>query len=178
MSKKNILAIIGSASPNSRNHKLVERISILTSEVFDITLMSDLKILPHFDPEQSLSDPPAPVRNFRNAIDQADGVIVCTPEYIFSIPSGLKNALEWCVATTVWNDKPGGIITASANGEKGHQELQLLLQTLSARLNEEACLLIQGVKGKINDQGMITDPATEEGLTNFIRAFTRLVGGG
>ena len=55
--KKNILAIIGSASSNSANLKLVE---------------------------------------FRDAIKNSDGIIICTSEYIFSIPSGLKNSIERC----------------------------------------------------------------------------------
>ncbi|WP_262886208.1 NADPH-dependent FMN reductase [Sphingobacterium sp. 18053] len=36
---------------------------------------------------------------------------MCLPEYIFSIPSGLKNSIEWCISTTVFSDKPVGIIT-------------------------------------------------------------------
>jgi NAD(P)H-dependent FMN reductase len=42
------------------------------------------------------------------------------------LTSGLKNAIEWCVSTTVFSDKPIGLITASASGQKGHEDLTSL----------------------------------------------------
>ena len=69
--------------------------------------------------------------------------MICTPEYIFSLPSGLKNAIEWCVATTVFSEKPIGVITASADGQKGHEELQMIIKTVMARFTTETTLLIQ-----------------------------------
>src|SRR5690606_15804926 len=93
----------------------------------------------------------------------------------FSIPSGLKNALEWCVSTTVFSDKPTGLITASASGQKGHEELQLIMKTVMAAFTEETILLIQGVKGKINDKGEITDTKTRGDLTKFIKSYKNVV---
>jgi chromate reductase len=173
--KKNIVAIIGSASSNSANLKLVEKIASLTTIDFNLILFNNLKSLPHFDPELSSNNPPSQVIEFRNEIEQADGVIICTPEYVFSIPSGLKNALEWCVATTVFSDKPCGLITASANGEKAHEELQLILRTIMARFTDETTLLIQGVKGKFDLEGNLTDNETVERLNGFINTFIKLV---
>jgi len=63
-------------------------------------------------------------------------------EYVFSIPNGLKNVIEWCVATTVFADKPSGLITASANGQKGHEELLLIMKTAMAKFTSETTLLI------------------------------------
>lgn len=116
--KHNILAIIGSASSDSANLKLVEKLVLLSENTFHVTIFQDLKLLPHFDPELSINNPPISIQKFRKSIDQADGVIICTPEYVFSIPSGLKNAIEWCIATTVFSGKPVGLITASGNGQK------------------------------------------------------------
>jgi NAD(P)H-dependent FMN reductase len=113
--------------------------------------------------------------DFRKAIENADGILICTPEYIFSIPSGLKNALEWCVATTVFSDKPAGLITASANGQKGHEELQLIMKTVMAKFNDATTLLIPGIKGKISDNGEIKDNRTKEDLQKFINAFKELI---
>src|SRR5262249_52118632 len=121
--KKNILAINGSASEQSHNLKLLKHIAALTQEAFNITIIHSLKSLPPFDPELSAENPPGIISEFRNKVSTAEGIIICTPEYVFSIPSGLKNAIEWCVATTVFSHKPLGIITASANGQKGHEEL-------------------------------------------------------
>jgi NAD(P)H-dependent FMN reductase len=173
--KKNIFAIIGSASSKSSNLKLVEKIASLTSDTFNLTIFNDLKSLPHFDPELSSDNPPGQVIEFRNNIKQADGIIICTPEYIFSIPSGLKNAIEWCIATTIFSEKPIGLITASANGQKGHEELQLILKTAMAKFTEETILLIQGVKGKFDTESNLTDTQTTKKLKEFITEFDKLV---
>jgi NAD(P)H-dependent FMN reductase len=173
--KKNILAIIGSASSNSTNLKLVEKIASLTSKEFSLTIYNDLKTLPHFDPELSSDNTPKQIIEFRKSIDQADGIIICTPEYVFSIPSGLKNAIEWCISTTIFSNKPCGLITASASGQKGHEELQLIMKTAMAKFTNETTMLIQGVKGKVNEQGQIIDKNTLENLTKFANAFCTLV---
>jgi len=173
--KKNVLVIIGSASKNSANQKLVDRFADLSKDDFNLTIFNDLKRLPHFDPELSIDSPPKLIVEFRNAIDRADGILICTPEYVFSIPSGLKNAIEWCVSTTVFSDKPVGLITASADGRKAHQELQLIMKTIMTKFTDETTLLIQGVKGKINERGIITDSKTKDDLIRFVTACKTLM---
>lgn len=175
LAKKEIFVIIGSAGKNSANQVLIDNFAALTQDHFRLTVFNDLKALPHFDPELSIADSPESIAGFREAIDRADGVVICTPEYVFSIPSGLKNAIEWCVATTVFSDKPTGLITASAHGQKGHEELQLIMKTLMAVFTGETTLLIQGIKGKVNAAGKITDTKTKDELKKFIAAFTALV---
>lgn len=173
--KKNILAIIGSASENSSNLKLVEQIAVLTTDSFDLTIYNDLKLLPHFDPELSVDNPPEQIIELRKSIEVADGIIICTPEYVFSIPSGLKNAIEWCISTTIFSDKPIGLITASANGQKGHEELQLIMKTAMAKFTDETSLLIKGVKGKFDQQGNLIDNETKIQLGKFINALMKLI---
>lgn len=172
---KKIFVINGSASKNSSNEKLIENIEQLTKDWFSLTVFNSLKELPHFDPELSITDTPKKVLEFRRSIETADGVLICTPEYVFSIPSGLKNAIEWCIATTVFSDKPTGMITASASGEKGHAELQLIMKTVFAKYTQETTLLIQGIKGKINEGGIITDRQVENDLAKFISEFRTLI---
>lgn len=173
--KKNILAIIGSASENSSNLKLVEQIAVLTTDKFDLTIYNDLKLLPHFDPELSTDNPPRQIIELRKSIEVADGIIICTPEYVFSIPSGLKNAIEWCISTTIFSDKPIGLITASASGQKGHEELQLIMKTAMAKFTDETSLLIQGVKGKFDNQGNLIDNETKKQIDKFINALMKLL---
>ncbi len=173
--KKNIFAIIGSASANSTNLKLVEKIVILSYDTFNLTIFNDLKLLPHFDPELSANNPPKQILEFRNKIEHADGIIICTPEYVFSIPSGLKNAIEWCIATTLFEDKPCGLITASANGEKGHEELQLIMKTVIAKFNVKTTLLIQGIKAKFDSESNLLDIKTTAELKNFISELDKLI---
>ena len=173
--KKKILAIIGSASQNSANQKLVDNLIFLTKDELILTIYDKLKTLPHFDPELTVDNPPQPIIELRDKIDKADGILICTPEYVFSIPSGLKNAIEWCISTTVFSDKPSGLITASASGVKGHEELQLIMKTAMAKFTNETTLLIQGVKGKIDSQGQIIDSKTTNDLKKFGNAFIVLV---
>ena len=173
--KKNIFILIGSASSNSVNEKIIDIFINLTNDLFSFTVFKDLKSLPHFDPELSVDNPPAAIITLRNNIEKADGLLICTPEYVFSIPSGLKNAIEWCVSTTVFSAKPTGLITASASGEKAHEELQLIMRTMMSNFTDETTLLIQGAKGKINEQGQLSGNKTKEELLKFIDAFKTLI---
>lgn len=147
-SKPKILFINGSASNPSSNDRLIQYLISHLSADFQPVLFDQLKSLPHFDPGLSADTPPAEILAFRSLVEQAAGVVICTPEYVFSIPSGLKNALEWCVSTVIFDQKPMALITASAHGAKGHEELLLIMRTLSAAVLPETQLLIQGIKEK------------------------------
>lgn len=171
---KHILAIIGSAGTNTANERLVNVIAEHAKDTLRITVFNQLKSLPHFDPELSVNNPPEVIVELRKQIEQADGIIICTPEYIFSIPSGLKNLFEWCVATTVFDQKPTGLITASAHGQKGHEELQLIASTVMAKFIPETTLLISGIKGKFDENGTLTDSDTTNQLLSFISAYHHL----
>lgn len=173
--KKKVLVINGSASRNSANQVLIERVAASMTGDFELTIYRDLKNIPHFDPDLSNDSPPKQVVEFRQQVDLADGILICTPEYVFSIPSGLKNAIEWCVSTTVFSDKPVGLITASTDGQKGHEELQLIMRTIMVKLTPETTLLIPGIKGRVNDKGEITDRNTVEALTKFVGHFKELI---
>lgn len=154
---KTIFAIVGSASAHSSNHHIVNHLQQEINADIHFTLFDRLKELPHFDPEESQSHPPIEIIALRQVINDADLVLISSPEYIFSVPSGLKNLLEWCAATTVFTDKPVSIITAAAQGETTHVELQRILQGLGAQIDEKRNLLIQGVKGKLDATGAIWD---------------------
>lgn len=175
MSQARVLIISGSASKNSSNERLIAKFIELTRQELQCEVFDRLKELPHFDPELTVNDTPEAIANIRTQLAKVDAVIICTPEYVFSIPSGLKNLIEWCVSTTVFSDKVCGLITASAHGAKGHEELQLLMKTLMANFTEETTLLIQGVKGKINQLGEITDKKTQQDLVSFSKSFTKLI---
>ncbi|WP_262484548.1 NADPH-dependent FMN reductase [Chryseobacterium shigense] len=114
-------------------------------------MYDDLSALPHFDTSLTDRDTPDEVLNIREKIEHSAGVLFSTPEYIFSIPSRLKNLLEWCVSTTVFSGKQVAVITASADGEKGHEELVMILKTLGATIEHQHQLLIKGIKGRFKD---------------------------
>lgn len=159
MPPKKILAIIGSASPDSSNHGIVDFLRKQLSDHSDIEVFDRLHELPFFKPDQSLHNPPLSIIKIREKIATSDVVIICTPEYIFSLPASLKNLFEWCVAVTVFSNKPCVLIVASAEGSKAFEELKLLAGTLGGTFDESTCLLIQSVKAKVS-AGSITDETT------------------
>lgn len=174
-SPKKIFAIVGSASTDSVNEKIIAYVSRQLPDNFEVIIYRDLKQLPHFDPALSADSPPERVTSVREQIEGADGLLICTPEYVFSLPAGLKNLVEWCVATTVFSDKPTGLITASSAGEKAHEQLLVIMETVTARFTTSTALLISGVKGKISAGGSVTDRGTAEALKDFAEAFKHLV---
>ncbi|QOG02021.1 NADPH-dependent FMN reductase [Flavobacterium sp. MDT1-60] len=165
-----IFAITGSTRKNSSNYKILKFISESIKTQFEVEIFEDLNKLPHFNPDLDTENPPENIISFRNKIAQADGIIICTPEYVFSLPGSLKNALEWCVSTTIFSKKKVGLITASASGEMGHEQLILIMKTLEAQF-EENLLLIQGIRGKINEEGKIIDNETFVALHQLITNF-------
>ncbi|WDF64638.1 NADPH-dependent FMN reductase [Flavobacterium sp. KACC 22763] len=169
--KIKILAISGSTRSNSSNFKILKYISNCLKPEFEVEFFEDLERLPHFNPDLDTDNPPQEITLFRNKIINANGVIICTPEYVFSLPGSLKNALEWCVSTTIFSNKKTGLITASASGEMGHEQLLLVMKTIEAKFDDATQLLIQGVRGKVNAEGEIVSEETANALQNFAENF-------
>ncbi|MFA7326944.1 MAG: NADPH-dependent FMN reductase [Candidatus Kapaibacterium sp.] len=165
-----ILAISGSTKPNSTSHKILNHIKLKFENIFELEIFDGIEKLPHFNPSITDEELPREVLDFRNRIVNADGIIFCTPEYVFSIPGSLKNAIEWCVSTTIFSHKPTAMIIAAASGEKAFESLSLILTTIETVLPEESKLLIQGAKGKVNTNGEITDSDTLEQIERVIQS--------
>jgi NAD(P)H-dependent FMN reductase len=172
---KNILAIVGSATANSSNLELVKKMAELSKGRFNMTIFDRLSGLPHFDPALTSENTPDKIVAVRKLIEAADGILFSTPEYIFSIPAGLKNLLEWCVSTTLFSQKPVAVITASANGEKGHEELKMILRTVESVVPDNTTLLIKGIRAKLDPDGRLTDPATLSQIEDLLMNFHHLI---
>ncbi len=168
-SRKNILAICGSTRVHSANKDVINTLAELSKDTLNISIYEDLTTLPYFNQDLSIKNTPQSVLDFREAISKADGIIICTPEYIFSLPGIWKNAIEWTVSTTVFADKPTALITASSSGHKAHESLLLVMNTLSIKTNDEMCVLISGVKTKLDAQGQIIDEALIIQLKQLIK---------
>ena len=171
--KKKILAIIGSTKANSSNLRLIKKLGELATEIFDLTIYEGISELPHFNPDLDNENPPKKIMEFRQQISESDGVIISTPEYVFSLPGSLKNALDWCVSTTIFSQKPVGLITASASGEKGHEDLKLVMKTIESKFTQDSTLLIKGIKGKFDKEGNLIDKETIDRLKYFIHSFNK-----
>ncbi|MGO4773016.1 NADPH-dependent FMN reductase [Flavobacterium sp. W22_SRS_FK3] len=161
----------GSTRNNSSNFKILKFISENINSQFEIEIFEDLEGIPHFNPDLDGEFPPEKVIAFKNKIVQSDGILICTPEYVFSLPGSLKNALEWCVSTRIFSNKKAGLITASASGEMAHQQLLLIIKTLEAKFENNNQLLIQGVRGKIDEAGKVINSQTLEALQFFINDY-------
>jgi NAD(P)H-dependent FMN reductase len=170
--QKRILGISGSLRPNSSSHIVLQEAGRMLGPDVSFEMLGGIEHLPHFDGREE--DAPEIVQQYRAKIKQADGVIICTPEYAFGIPGALKNALDWTVGTGEFVNKPVALITASSQGEKGHQALQWVLTAISANLIPEATLLISFVRAKVKD-GEIRDLATKDAVSNVLIALLKEV---
>jgi|ERR1044072_2286910 NAD(P)H-dependent FMN reductase len=171
--RKKVLAISGSTRKESSNLQIIQAIARLSADNLDMDIFQELDSLPHFNPDLDGDQVPPAVTAFRNRIREAAGVLICTPEYVFSLPGSLKNALEWMVSTTIFSGKPVALITAAAQGEKAHEALLLIMRTIEARFTPATQLLIQGPRAKVNSQGAITDTPTLHKIEQLITAFSQ-----
>ncbi|MEP6673539.1 MAG: NADPH-dependent FMN reductase [Ferruginibacter sp.] len=174
-SRKKILAICGSTRSNSTNLQLIKAIAEIAAADIDIEIYSDLSFLPHFNPDLDNEAVPDSVKIFRSKIENVDGILICTPEYVFSLPGSLKNAIEWMVSTTLFSGKPVALITASGLGEKAHESLLLIMKTVEAKFTEQTQLHISGARTKVNMKNKITDAATMEKIKLLLNAFINLI---
>jgi chromate reductase, NAD(P)H dehydrogenase (quinone) len=172
---KKVLAICGSIKNTSANYTLLQTIQTLANNKFELEIYDGLPTLPYFDPNPENENSHASVVAFRNNIQTADGVLICTPEYVFSLPGILKNALEWTVSSTVFSDKPAALITASSSGKVAHESLVLVMKTLGVQTTDNSCLLVQSIKSKMDTKGNILDPVTLEKIKLLIDDVTSLM---
>jgi chromate reductase len=173
--KKKIFAICGSTRDSSSNLLLLKVIEKLTVTLFDFEIFNELSLLPHFNPDENSDDIPS-VRSFRNKIREADGVMICTPEYAHGVPGSLKNAIDWTVGTAEFLQKPTVLITASTDGQFAHQALLETLNVLEAKNMKELNLNIQFIRSKINPNGEITDLEVEKSILNLINKLIYTIG--
>ena len=153
-----IVGISGSLRKNSSNTNILKSIAAFAPAEVSFHLFEGLEDLPHFNPEKEDGTPA--VQAFRKLIQEANGIIICTPEYAFGVPGSLKNALDWLVSSNDINEKPVAAISASPTHMGGDKALASLLLTLSAlgtNMNEKSALSIAAVSKKIGNDGKVND---------------------
>jgi len=175
MSKKKILAISGSTKSRSTCLSIIKFIGSQFVENMDLSIYNDIDQLPHFNPELDNETPPQEVVAFRNLIEEADGVLFCTPEYVFSLPGSLKNAIEWTVSTTLFSNKPVAMIVAAALGRNAFESLSKIMTTIEAVIPDDSKLLIGGAKGKVSGDGKVTDKLTQEAINMTVESLLETV---
>ncbi len=103
---KKIIAISGSLRTNSSNHAILQYFGSLVPEGIDYTIYDGLAQLPHFDPGPDNDQAHIRVTELRRILAEADGIIICSPEYAFGVPGSLKNLLDWTVGGGSLERKP------------------------------------------------------------------------
>jgi chromate reductase len=142
-----------------------------------------MAIYPHIDLpifNSDLDDPPA-VLALKAAIAAADGVVFGVPEYNYSIPGGLKNALDWVSRPPVSSPmrrKPIGMVGA-ATGMSGTIRAQAHLRQMML-FSDSPCLsqpevLIPRAHERFDAEGRLTEPTTRQLLECFAAAMVAFV---
>jgi chromate reductase len=175
MAPKKVLAISGSTRQHSTNHRFIKAIELLAGDAFTIHLFEGLEALPQFNPDRALESVPEEVVAFRKLIADADGVLICTPEYAHGVPGSLKNAIDWTVTTADLDGKPTLLITASTDGREGHRSLLETLRVIQAKGVEQLQLLIPFAQTKVNQQCEITDVAVLEDIKALIKEYSKML---
>ncbi|RLQ92270.1 NADPH-dependent FMN reductase [Falsibacillus albus] len=174
-----ILAISGSLREKSSNSALLRAfISMIPSEG-QAVIYKEIGSLPHFNPDLDHDDVDDAVSNWRSQLQEADGVLICTPEYAKGIPGSLKNALDWVVSSGELVNKPAAVITASPHPDGGGTAMGSLLGTLSmmsASVVEGGSLTVSFVNKKLRPTGEIVDKALESHLKNLLDALCSEIG--
>lgn len=165
------MAISGSTRSNSTNHKLINTIAALAADEMEITIFESIAALPHFNPGNNNEQVVKVVDDFRHQLRNADGVIICTPEYAHGVPGTLKNAIDWTVSTNEFSHKPTVLITASTDGRFGHTALLETLRVIEAENIDQLQMLIPFIRTKVSDDSKITDQQTLQEVKQLIENF-------
>ena len=173
MNKKKVIAICGSTRQASINHSLIKAIVDLSTENLDITIYDTIANLPQFNPDNDGENVAYEVADFRQQVNNADGIIICTPEYAHGVPGTLKNAIDWTISSSQFPHKPTMLITASTNGIFGHKALLETLRAIEAKDIENLQLVISFAKTKITKENGILDNKTLHEVQTLLIRFIR-----
>jgi chromate reductase len=111
-----VLGITGSLRRNSLNHALLREAAERLPAGAELVEFDRLGEIPPYDADVEAEGTPEPVEALRQAMREADAVLVATPEYNHSIPGVLKNALDWAsrpAGQSALSGKPAAVIGAS-----------------------------------------------------------------
>lgn len=171
MNKKKVVAISGSTRQNSINHSLIKAIVELSAASLDITVFDGIADMPQFNPDHDGDNVTNEVSKFRQQLNDAEGIIICTPEYAHGVPGTLKNAIDWTISSSSFPHKPTMLITASTGGYYGHKALMETLKAIEAKNIDNLQMVIPFVKTKVNMDGKITDEKTLMDVKKLIADF-------
>lgn len=179
MKTKKIAVIVGSLRKDSVNRKVAKALIALAPKSLELEIV-EIGALQLFN--QDLEEtPPAEWTVFRESIKGVDGVLFVTPEYNRSVPAALKNALDVGsrpYGASVWNGKPGAVVSASPGtlagfGANHHLRQSLVFLNVPAMAQPEA--YIGNAYSLFEDDDKLTNDSVKDFLRNFMVAYAEWV---
>ena len=161
-----ILGFAGSLRKGSYNRSLLRAAAELVPEgaLFEIF---DLEGIPLFNQDLE-GQPPEKVREFKTKIKSADAILIATPEYNYSVPGVLKNAIDWAsrpYGDNAFDGKPLALMGGSI-GMLGTARAQYHLRQTCVFLNvyplNQPEVMVPFVDKKVDETGRLTDEKTRE----------------
>jgi chromate reductase len=174
MSKRlHILGIAGSLRCGSYNRAALRAATQLVPEDATIDIF-DLDGIPAFNQDEE-QNPTAKVVELKARIREADAVLIVTPEYNYSVPGVLKNAIDWAsrpYGDNAWSGKPAAIMGASV-GTIGTARAQYHLRQMFVFLNvfpvNQPEVMIGNAAERFDAEGNLTDEATNDFIRQLLQ---------
>lgn len=135
--------------------------------------VADIGSLPLMNQDLEV-DMPAPVTAFKKALERADAVLITSPEYNYSVPGVLKNAIDWAsrpYGQTSWKGKVVAIMGASSGGfgtVRMQPELRYILASQPTHTLYHPEVQISKAQEKINMEGEVTDEETRKKIQELV----------
>jgi chromate reductase len=169
-----ILGFAGSLRKNSYNKALLRAASQLTPK--NVVLETfDLEGIPPFNQDLE-NQPPDKVKDFKAKIKAADAILIATPEYNYSIPGVLKNAIDWAsrpYSDNSFNGKPVAMMGASI-GALGTVKAQYHLRHCFVFLNmyplNSPEVMVSHAPEKFDENGRLKDEETRQRVTKLLES--------
>lgn len=178
-----ILGIAGSLRRESFNRAALRAATELVPQGATIEIF-ELDGIPGFNQDEE-PNPPAKVVELKKRIRESDAILIVTPEYNYSIPGVLKNAIDWAsrpYGDSAWNGKPAAIMGASV-GVIGTGRAQYHLRQMMVFLNmfpiNQPEVMIGNAQERFDSQGNLTHDATRDFIGLLIQnlvEWTRRIG--
>jgi chromate reductase len=161
-----ILGIAGSLRKQSFNRALLRAAQELTPDDARIDIF-ELDGIPPFNQDDE-ANPPAKVADLKQQIRNADAILLVTPEYNYSVPGVLKNAIDWAsrpYGDSAWNGKPVALMGATV-GAIGTARAQYHLRQMFVFLNMYAVnqpeVMLSNAHKHFDDDGKLTDETAKK----------------
>jgi chromate reductase len=171
----NIVGLCGSLRAASYNRMLMR----LAESVMPASMklaVAEWRDVPVFDADVLAKGFPPPVAAVRDLVRKADGILIVTPEYNFSIPGGLKNVIDWLSRgeDQPFAMKPVAILSASAGpvgGARVQYDLRKVMLFVNAMTLIKPEVFVGNAASKFNADGECTDETTRKFVTAQMTAF-------